>query len=85
MARFDNEHRQKLRLAQLGKTKPQEIKDKIGKSCKNVLSNPEIKAKMSKAAFNQPVKICPHCGKEGKANAMYRWHFDNCKKSVDIG
>ena len=23
---------------------------------------------------------CPHCGKQGSANTMYRWHFDNCKK-----
>ena len=22
---------------------------------------------------------CPHCGKEGGANTMKRWHFDNCK------
>ena len=21
---------------------------------------------------------CPHCGKEGAANTMKRWHFDNC-------
>jgi len=24
-------------------------------------------------------KICPHCAKEGKGNAMIRWHFDNCR------
>lgn len=23
---------------------------------------------------------CPYCGKEGAANTMKRWHFDNCKK-----
>lgn len=23
---------------------------------------------------------CPHCGKEGGANTMHRWHFDNCKE-----
>ena len=23
--------------------------------------------------------ICPHCGKDGKENNMYRWHFENCK------
>ena len=22
---------------------------------------------------------CPHCGKDGKENNMYRWHFENCK------
>jgi group I intron endonuclease len=25
-------------------------------------------------------KICPHCKKIGKGNAMVRWHLDNCKK-----
>ena len=24
-------------------------------------------------------KICPHCNKIGKGNAMVRWHMDNCK------
>jgi group I intron endonuclease len=24
-------------------------------------------------------KICPHCQKIGKGNAMVRWHMDNCK------
>lgn len=30
---------------------------------------------------HKPFKIvmCPHCKKEGKENAMKRWHFDNCK------
>lgn len=23
--------------------------------------------------------VCPHCGKEGHAVVMKRWHFDNCK------
>jgi len=28
---------------------------------------------------NVILRICPKCGKEGKGNAMQRWHFDNCK------
>ena len=28
----------------------------------------------------RPTKTCPHCGKEGGAIAMPRWHFDNCKE-----
>jgi hypothetical protein len=39
----------------------------------------EIRKKMSEAKLNQPELICPHCGKIGKGNQMYRWHFDNCK------
>jgi len=26
-----------------------------------------------------PIKRCPHCGKEGASNNMTRYHFDNCK------
>ena len=25
---------------------------------------------------------CPHCGMEGSASTMTRYHFDNCKKKV---
>jgi len=25
------------------------------------------------------VKICPHCGKNGKGSGMIRFHFENCK------
>ena len=25
---------------------------------------------------------CPHCGKEGGANGMKRWHYDNCKEQA---
>jgi hypothetical protein len=32
----------------------------------------------------QKVHKCPHCSKEGSGNAMYQWHFDNCKnKKID--
>ena len=41
----------------------------------------ETKSKMSKSRKNkkQKILICPHCGVSG-GTAMYRWHFDNCKK-----
>lgn len=26
-----------------------------------------------------PSVTCPHCGTEGKSNAMNRWHFNNCR------
>lgn len=28
--------------------------------------------------------ICPHCGKYGGISAMHHWHFDNCKKKLEI-
>ena len=30
---------------------------------------------------NKPSFTCPHCDKVGKGNVMYRYHFDNCKKT----
>lgn len=31
----------------------------------------------------QPLATCPHCNKTGGANAMKRYHFDNCKHRQD--
>ena len=28
--------------------------------------------------------ICPHCGKEGNANIMQRWHFNRCKSLLPL-
>jgi len=32
---------------------------------------------------NHPTHQCPHCGKIGKGTAMFKWHFDNCRKKND--
>jgi hypothetical protein len=32
---------------------------------------------------NHPTHECLHCGKIGKGTAMFKWHFDNCKKKSD--
>ena len=45
----------------------------------------EQKIKLRKAAINQPVKTCPHCGFSGTSTIIYRWHFDRCKmKPTDL-
>ena len=47
------------------------------------LHTSEAKANMSAAALGKKQRIvrCPHCGKEGGAATMPRWHFENCKES----
>lgn len=37
-------------------------------------------AKIRDALVGRPqgIIVCPYCKKSG-GNAMYRWHFDNCK------
>lgn len=65
------EHRENMRKAQLlnGGNGPrqhkQESKDKTRETMKRKPSRPDV--------------VCPHCGQEGGAISMHRWHFDNCK------
>ena len=40
----------------------------------------ETRARMTVSQQKVPKVTCPYCGKEGRAGAMKRWHFDNCKK-----
>jgi group I intron endonuclease len=59
------EHKEKLRKANLGKTLSEETKRKISQ------------ANMGR---KEKEYTCPYCGKTGKSGAMIRWHFENCKK-----
>lgn len=45
------------------------------------------RAKQSKALAGKPYArvVCPHCQKEGGANIMHRWHFENCKEKPADG
>ena len=73
-----------------GKQKPQEIKNLLSEKMKNE-GNPfygkshsdDTRAKMREAHASRPSVNCPHCGKQGKLNAMKRWHFDNCRSKHD--
>ena len=54
-----------------GKKHTEESKEKMSKA----------KAKEKNPFFGKKHKVvkCSHCEKEGGANVMGRWHFDNCK------
>lgn len=43
---------------------------------------PGLAAKAGKLQ-TQVVHTCSHCGKTGKSNAMFAWHFDRCKSALD--
>ena len=48
--------------------------------------NPKISAAVkgkSRPSYKRGKLKCPHCGKEGDATAIKRWHFDNCKIKID--
>lgn len=34
-------------------------------------------------SLNPKTYTCPHCGKTGKSNVMFRYHFDKCYISMD--
>lgn len=70
-----------------GKETSDEVKNKIRESTLGPNNHfygknhtPEAKRKMKEAAKNRNKIKCPHCGKEGGASAMKRWHFDKCKQ-----
>lgn len=58
------EHKEKLRLANLGKTRSLESISKTADALRGKSHN---------------IVSCPHCGKTGGYSAMHRWHFNNCK------
>jgi group I intron endonuclease len=39
----------------------------------------EERSTLSKASKSMKIIVCPYCKKEGKANLMQRWHFNNCQ------
>lgn len=60
--------------------KAAEMKQKISKAQKGKRLSQDTKDKMAAAKQGpQRKSICPHCGKEGGASMMTRYHFDNCK------
>lgn len=87
------EYKSKLSAAKKGKSLSDTHKSKIsiankGRIPVNKGKSPsaETRAKMSSARKGRiiaalPIRVivCPHCNKEGGANGMKRYHFDNCK------
>lgn len=72
----------------LGKKHTKETREKIGLKSKGrntgFRHSAETKDKIRKAALNQKYEVvkCPHCGKIGNKNILFRWHFHNCKHKV---
>jgi hypothetical protein len=46
----------------------------------NVQRNAHLKLIKEGNHHTQKIHKCPHCGKVGKSNSMYRYHFDKCKE-----
>jgi predicted GIY-YIG superfamily endonuclease len=66
-----------------GKKHSQESIERNRKSNTGKIVSEESRKKMSLSGKGKKrtriIIVCPHCGKEGDASNMKRWHYDNCK------
>jgi len=88
--KLSEEHKQKISESlkghknNLGITLSEKHKKNISESMKGKELSEEHKKNLSKNALSRPIITCPHCGKSGSANNMKRYHFDNCKKKLQV-
>jgi len=75
------ETRKKIGDAHRGKVVSEEARKNMSLAHLGNHHTEEAKQKISKAFLGIKWRLvtCPHCGKEGGVNVMYRWHFDNCR------
>ena len=78
------ENIEKNRLANLGKKRTLEQKKRYSEAAKRRSEDSEFLKKLgnavSEAKKKSPIRVCPHCFKEGKGGGMTIYHFDNCRK-----
>jgi hypothetical protein len=76
-----DQKRQKLSQNNWAKKDPASHKEHVIKINKNIPKSESHKEKLREINLGKKHDIisCPHCGKEGGARAMKRWHFSNCK------
>jgi len=76
-----NKHNGDGNFTVTGKPKSEEHKAKLRKWNLGRKMSIDARAKMSKVRTGKIHKLvtCPHCGKEGGDNNMYRYHFEKCK------
>lgn len=73
------EHKTKISESLKGREKSEETRAKLSSSQKGKSLTEEHKAAIRIAKSNMPIRVCPHCGVEGKGGNMTRYHFENCK------
>ena len=67
--------RQKMSEARIGK-------EPWNKGITGITHSVESNKSRSDTLKNKPITECPHCGKQGKGNVMFRYHFTNCKNKT---
>jgi hypothetical protein len=81
------EHNKNISKSKTGKLNPM-FGTKRSEETKRKHSESTVGKKKSeshKANMRKPRKLitCPHCGKVGGGNSMYRWHFNMCKIYIE--
>lgn len=77
-------HNANQSIAHKGQDRSEETRAKISATLTGIKRPPRSdlhsdKISAANMGITQPKVICPHCGTEGGARAMKRYHFDNCK------
>jgi hypothetical protein len=83
--KLSDQHKQKIGLANQGKTRSKEYRAAINKRMTGHVKSQETLDKLSSKASKEPKPqiTCPHCGSTGGEPLMKRWHFDQCKKKTE--
>ena len=84
--RKSEEHKAKIAESVRGHNRKHsdETRAKMSKALKGRIISDETRVKMSasrKGKISGPSEtmVCPHCGKEGRGNGMFKWHFSRCR------
>lgn len=70
------EHKTKISMSNKGRVSPNKGKTQSADS--------NMKRSAAQTGISKPKITCPHCNKTGGANAMPRFHFNNCRHKREI-
>lgn len=62
-----------------GKVRSEEFKNNLRGKVQSDETKEKVRKTKSSMDLTQPIITCPHCGKEGGAYTMPRWHLDRCR------
>ena len=82
--KMSDEQKKKISQSLKGNILPEQTKSKISESLTGRELSEKHKENLRKVALYRPIITCPHCGNSGSANNMKRYHFDNCKKKLQV-
>lgn len=75
---------ERMHINRIGLKRTKEQKQRMSAAKKGKPLSQKHKQAIGKAHVGKTHKqvTCPHCKKTGGHSAMYRWHFNNCRKNL---